>query len=207
MLTQKPDATASTRRSNDAGWAERMLSAAARAGRALNEWDTKVGRDMAARMPAGTQLKMGSVPDWIGGPKIAFHGSPSGALKAISANATERNMDNAASTLGAFLSPSRAEAARYAGSGGRVYEVPFSLNNPHEMSINELDRLMDFSRGADGKTLPFGADAWNARKAELTQEAAALRDQLLQRGHDGIVVRGRGMRPDEYISFSDVKLP
>lgn len=117
MLTQKPDATASTRRSNDAGWAERMLSAAARAGRALNEWDTRVGRDLAARMPAGTQLQMGELPAYVGGPKAAeqsmklFHGG----RRVLSES------DLAAAPM--YLSPERSFAESYS-TGRHGMKVP-----------------------------------------------------------------------------------
>lgn len=46
-----------------------ISDAARRALQKLAEWDTAAGRNVASRLPEGTTLQQGTVPDWISGPK------------------------------------------------------------------------------------------------------------------------------------------
>jgi hypothetical protein len=132
----------------------------------------------------------------------AFHGSPQKGLKAISAKPESRQFDNATSQMGAFFSPNPAEAQRYAGAAGHVYEPDFAFQNPYEMTAGEFLRLQNINKGPNGESLP--GEMWAQRADELKQEAAALRAQLEASGHDGIVVRRRDGSIMEIASFKDV---
>ncbi len=136
-----------------------------------------------------------------------FHGSPRTDLTRISANPETRQFDNATSQLGAFFSAGKQEAQRYAGTAGRVYEVPSPLNNPYEMSWGEFGKFQDPTKGAGGKSVQFTEEGLAARTEELKAEAAALRSKLEAAGHDGIVVRNTKGEPVEIASFRDVPVP
>ena len=133
-----------------------------------------------------------------------YHGSPNTALEVLASHPPARQYDNATSVFGGFATPDKAEAARYAGKAGRVYEVDGSLSNPHEMSWGEFGRFQAPHKAHDGSPLP--PDAWAKRAEQLKQEAQALRKQLEAAGHDGIVVRDSRGNVKEQAFFRDTPM-
>lgn len=133
-----------------------------------------------------------------------YHGSPKAGLRAASSRPSTRQFDNATSQFGAFTTPDRAAAERYAGKGGTVYEATGAPKNPYHMPRKEFDRYQAVEKDAAGNALP--PDQWAARAEELKAEAAARRAELEAKGYDGIVVAGNKGNPAEIASFSDVAL-
>ena len=138
----------------------------------------------------------------------AYHGSPQKNLTSIIANPPTRQFDNATSQLGSFFSPERSEAQRYAGDAGRVYHADLDLKNPYEMSPSEFLYFQDITRGprdADGFRGPqLPSEQWAERQQALKAEAAQLKQQLQDAGHDGVIIRDTKGNIKELSSFNDV---
>lgn len=143
-------------------------------------------------------------------PKPAFeetlyHGSPQRDLTEISVNPASRQFDNATSQFGAFFTPDKQEAARYAGKTGGVYETRVGLHRPYEMTWGEFGKFQNIQKAADGSPLP--TSQWGQRAEELKVEAAARRKELEAQGYDGIIVRDSKGNIKEVASFGPVQLP
>jgi hypothetical protein len=133
-----------------------------------------------------------------------YHGSPDTTLTHAAADPASRQFDNATSQFGAFSTPSRDEAAKYAGTTGRVYEAGSRPSNPYQMSRREFDYFQSPEKGPDGWVLD--SSQWPARAEELKQEAIALREKLISEGYDGISIPGNRGNAPEMASFADVPL-
>lgn len=154
---------------------------------------------MAAVVPEGKALGKGAREALTG-----WHGSPLTELTSVLAAPPSRQFDNATSQFGAFFAPNEAGAQRYAGQNGRIYKTQVPLKNPYEMDWAEFAKFQAPEKAADGSRVP--GEGWAARNAELMQEAKALRAQLEQAGHDGVIIRGPRGDIKEIASFSDVPI-
>lgn len=145
--------------------------------------------------PASPEFKA-----WFGDSKVVDEsGKPLPVYHATSKDISEFNTKgnaeatgNVTAVWGSFFTPSSGEANRYTeifhGDGKRVMPVFLSLKNPYVMSRVEWDE-----------------HAMSVFKKKLTQEEAiakerAFREELEAKGHDGIIVTGRGFN-GEYIAF------
>ena len=140
-----------------------------------------------------------------------YHGGVSGINK-LSVSSSGRNLDNATSRFGAFSTPDITEAERYAkmhGENGEVYSVENNLKNPFNMPLSEFNYYQAIERSApdaDGFARRVEPDEWANRSKELMAEVDARKAQLMSQGYDGIIVKGTGARPTEYIHFSDTNV-
>lgn len=133
-----------------------------------------------------------------------YHGSPDINLDRVVADPATRQFDNGTSALGAFFSPDKAGATRYAGKSGRIYEAEIPLRKPYEMPVREFLHLQDPTKSATGQAL--SGEQWAGRLEELKREGAALRSKLASEGYDGVIVRDTKGNIKEIASFSDVSL-
>ena len=141
--------------------------------------------------------------DWFGASKVAtpegmplqvYHGTNAPGFEVFDPSTAGGKTGNVTTPLGHFFTDQPNEASRYATSwgaeGGNVRPAYLSLQNPYEMPKSEFDKLaMSVFRGE--KTEP-----------EAMAHSAGLRQQLIDQGHDGIVIPGSGKgRPTEYVAF------
>lgn len=108
-----------------------------------------------------------------------YHGSPETDLNVIHALPQEHQFDNPTGAFGAFFTPDVHDASRYAGKGGRVYEVAMPVENPYNMSVKEFGSYTD------------------------PQQVIDRRAQLIAGGFDGLIVR-EGGDIQQLASFIDV---
>ena len=135
---------------------------------------------------------------------MGYHGSPNKDLTTISASPSVRQFDNGTSQLGAFFAPEERGAVRYAGDDGRIYSADVPLKNPYEMPVSQFQYLQDPTKDALGNMLP--GEKWASRLDELKNEGAALRQQLTDAGHDGVIIKNSKGQTTEMASFNDVSL-
>jgi hypothetical protein len=114
-----------------------------------------------------------------------YHASPHTSLNSISADPAlpGRNPDSPMSRLGAFFSTNARGAQRYAPDTAGLYRTALDLKNPADFS---RDSYLDW----DANATPEDVDA--------------LRQQLLDDGHDGIVFSDENGDPFDVVSFTDV---
>ena len=104
---------------------------------------------------------------------------------------------NPTGELGSFFTPRMSEAQRYVdsfhGGAGRVLGAEVTLKNPKRLSFTEFD---DLNRWTDAET-------WQKNLQRNHEKMRALKQQLIEQGHDGIIVGGpsRGGRSPEVIVF------
>jgi hypothetical protein len=136
---------------------------------------------------------------------VVYHGSPTRGLQTVGANQTTRQpylYGNAFSEFGAFFTPEKHTAQRYAGEKGHVYQALLDLQKPYEISKKEFRYFTEPFLTKEGKVAPDRA----AREKELAQEAATRRQELEAQGYDGLLVRNEQGAVTEMASFKDVPL-
>ena len=119
----------------------------------------------------------------------AFHGSKRGDLDTIWSQPDSKNFNTASRELGGFFTRSWTHAKHYAGESGTVYKADLGLANAYDMTRAEFDQL-DTS---------WGPVAGNRGRM--------LRQQLMDAGHDGVIVwEGEPrVQPDGSIRSEDLQ--
>jgi GGDEF domain-containing protein len=161
------------------------------------------------------------VVDESGNPKIVYHGTNNPDLSSFSLDAAGKKTGNPNAGLGFFFTDNPQEASRYAEGwgkpGGNVIPAYVSIKNPYEMPYKEFDdlamasyRRMQADPSYDpNSTVKFGdvegqraaADRVAKYEAEARAATENRRKELIAQGYDGIVIKGSGMRPTEYVAF------
>jgi hypothetical protein len=116
---------------------------------------------------------------------------------------------NPTSHFGTFLSDSPKEAGRYARDwqrggthGGNVMPVHVQMKNPYPMSYKEYDH---FSNGEFNRFMGnMSEEAREKNRQEAMQDVLARKKELMDLGHDGIVVKVGGI--NEYIPFEPTQI-
>jgi len=104
--------------------------------------------------------------------------------------------DNPTSVWGVFFTPDPQEAERYVkdfhGGEGTVIKAEVELKNPYHMTFGEYERFVKLDLSGD----------LQAQHEANKQNAIAFKEELLSKGHDGIVIGQPGkMRPQEIVAF------
>ena len=133
-----------------------------------------------------------------------YHGTTSDIYEFDPAAAAQQT-GNPTSYFGTFLSESPKEAERYARNwqrggtyGGNIMPLHVQMTNPYPMSYKE------YSQYAEGEFNRFlknpSKEMQDKHRQEAMQDVLARKQQLIDQGYDGIVVKVGGI--NEYIPFS-----
>ena len=124
-----------------------------------------------------------------GSPMVLYHGTGDD-IKSFDIDRAVSTTGNVTAVWGLFFTPNKDEASRYAmdfhDKGGNVVPVYIRLTNPYKMPYTEFDsHAMKVVRGIS--------------QDQAVEEEKQFRDELIQDGHDGIII-GRG-KYIEYVVF------
>jgi hypothetical protein len=155
---------------------------------------------------AAKVLPKTKVRDEAGNPMLLYHGTNKD-YENFSAETMGTKTGNPTSRLGFFFSPSPTEASRYAADwgkeGGNVRPVYLDIKNPKRLTYKQMN---DISMASFDESLPV--NAWKTKEGQEAIRSAGdrankmafdLRQQLINEGYDGAVVKIGGK--DEYIAF------
>lgn len=129
-------------------------------------------------------------------PDIVYHGAKSDYE--IETDRGEGATGNPTGAFGAFFTPYRGEAQRYVndfhGGKGVVLPAKLQLKNPYYMPFSEFDKIVE----VEWQKLSFPEGM-----AELRERVRNIKHDLVEAGHDGIIVGSPGkMRSQEIIVFN-----
>jgi hypothetical protein len=153
------------------------------------------------------------VVDEAGNPKLLYHGTNK-EFEQFDESMLGTKTGNPTSKMGYFFSDSPSEASRYAADwgkeGGNVRPVYLDIKNPKRLTYKQMN---DISMALFDESSSLPVNAWKTKEGQAAIEASAiagskrankmamdLRQQLIDEGYDGAVVRIGGK--DEYIAFN-----
>ena len=153
------------------------------------------------------------VVDEAGNPKLLYHGTNK-EFEQFSESMLGAKTGNPTSKMGYFFIESPSEASRYATDwgkeGGNVRPVYLDIKNPKRLTYKQMN---DISMALFDESSSLPVNAWKTKEGQAAIEASAiagskrankmamdLRQQLIDEGYDGAVVRIGGK--DEYIAFN-----
>lgn len=148
-----------------------------------------------------------AIVDEAGNPRLLYHGTNK-QYETFSQDQMGSKTGNPTSRLGFFFSGSPKEASRYTtdwgSEGGNVRPVYLDIKNPKRLTYKQMD---DISMASFDQSLPVnayktkeGQAAIKAARERANKMAMDLRQQLIDEGYDGAVVKIGGQ--DEYIAFN-----
>ena len=133
-----------------------------------------------------------------------YHGTTGDIYEFDPATAAKQT-GNPTSYFGTFLSDSPKEAGRYARDwqhggtyGGNIMPVHAQIKNPYPMSYKEYEHYSEAEYNRFIKNP--SKEMQDKHRQEAMQEVLARKQQLIDQGYDGIVVKIGGI--NEYIPFS-----
>ena len=137
-----------------------------------------------------------AVVDERGAPLVVYHGTGKG-FHSFDTSPKSTHTGNVTAVWGSFFTPSKGEAERYVhdfhGGKGRIVAAYLSMQNPYRMTRGEWDKFA---------MLVFRKAATQSQAEDAARE---YREELVRRGHDGIIVVGRGFNA-EYIAFHPAQI-
>lgn len=133
-----------------------------------------------------------------------YHGT-TGDIYEFDPAAAAKQTGNPTSHFGTFLSESPKEAGRYARDwqhggtlGGNIMPVHVQMTNPYPMSYKEYDQ---YANGEFNRFLKNPSEEMKEKnRQDAIQDVLTRKQQLIDQGYDGIVVKVGGI--NEYIPFS-----